>query len=38
MSRLKSPVINILEILVSKASFIESSVVDKMSFVELGGL
>ena len=38
MSRLKSPVIKILEILVSKASPIESSIVDKMAFVELGGL
>ena len=38
MSRLKSPVIKILEILVSKASPFESSIVDKMAFVELGGL
>ena len=38
MSTLKSPVIKILEVLVSKASPIESSIVDKMAFVELGGL
>ena len=37
MSRLKSPDIKILEILVSKASPIESFIVDKMAFVELGG-
>ena len=38
ISRLKSPVIKILEILVSKASPIESSIDDKMAFVKLGGL
>ena len=38
MSRLKSPDIKILEILVSKASPIESFIVDKMAFVDLGGL
>ena len=38
MLRLKSPVIKIKEILESKASPIESSVVEKIAFVELGGL
>ena len=38
ISRLKSPVINILEMLVSKASHIESSIDDKIVFVELRGL
>ena len=38
ISRLKSPVIKILEMLVSKASSIESSIDDKIAFVELGGL
>ena len=37
ISRLKSPVIKILEMLVSKASPIESSIDDKIAFVELGG-
>ena len=35
---LKSPVIKILEILVSKARPIESSIDDKIAFAELGGL
>ena len=38
MFRLKSPVIRILEILVSKATRIEASIVDKTAFVELVGL
>ena len=38
ISRLKSPVIKILEMLVSKASPVESSIDDKIAFVELGGL
>ena len=38
VSRLKSPVINILDILFSKANPIESSIDDKIAFVELGGM
>ena len=36
ISRLKSPVIKILEMLVSKASPFESSIDDRIAFVELG--
>ena len=38
ISRLKSPVINILFTLVSKARPIESSISDKISAEEFGGL
>ena len=38
MSSLKSPVIKLLEILVSKGTHIESSIVNKMTFVKLWGL
>ena len=38
ISKLKSPVIKILEMLVSKSSPIESSIDDKIAFVEMGGL